>query len=88
MPSGMLPRNHLGRKMLGKLKIYSGEEHPHRAQQPSPLSFDAKGRLLLPKVNRAAAAAKAAKPKGEGPPPAAKGEGEKVDGAKSAKGDE
>jgi large subunit ribosomal protein L13 len=29
---GMLPHNALGRKMLGKLKIYAGPEHPHAAQ--------------------------------------------------------
>jgi large subunit ribosomal protein L13 len=31
---GMLPRGPLGRKMLTKLKIYRGTEHPHQAQQP------------------------------------------------------
>jgi len=31
---GMLPKSSLGRKMLKKLKIYSGSEHPHQAQQP------------------------------------------------------
>ncbi len=31
---GMLPKNTLGRDMLGKLKIYKGSEHPHAAQQP------------------------------------------------------
>ena len=31
---GMLPRNKLGRKMIKKLKIYTGENHPHQAQQP------------------------------------------------------
>jgi large subunit ribosomal protein L13 len=31
---GMLPHNRLGRKMYKKLKIYSGAEHPHQAQQP------------------------------------------------------
>lgn len=30
----MLPKNKLGRKMLSKLKIYAGSEHPHQAQQP------------------------------------------------------
>lgn len=30
----MLPKNRLGRKMLKKLKIYIGPEHPHGAQQP------------------------------------------------------
>jgi large subunit ribosomal protein L13 len=29
---GMLPKNALGRKMLRKLKIYAGPEHPHAAQ--------------------------------------------------------
>jgi len=36
---GMLPKNRLGRKMLKKLKIYAGPEHPHQAQQPKPLEF-------------------------------------------------
>lgn len=31
---GMLPKNHLGRRMLKKLKIYAGESHPHEAQKP------------------------------------------------------
>lgn len=35
----MLPKNPLGRKMLGKLKIYSGTSHPHSAQQPKELKF-------------------------------------------------
>lgn len=30
----MLPKNRLGRQMLGKLKIYVGAEHPHQAQNP------------------------------------------------------
>lgn len=29
---GMLPRNHQGRQMLRRLKVYSGAEHPHGAQ--------------------------------------------------------
>jgi large subunit ribosomal protein L13 len=29
---GMLPNNVLGRKMLRRLKVYSGNEHPHEAQ--------------------------------------------------------
>ncbi|MCC6465721.1 MAG: 50S ribosomal protein L13 [Planctomycetes bacterium] len=32
----MLPKNKLGRHMLTKLKIYTGAEHPHAAQQPKP----------------------------------------------------
>jgi len=31
---GMLPKNKLGRKVIKKLKVYAGEEHPHQAQQP------------------------------------------------------
>ena len=29
---GMLPRTKLGRKMLSRLKVYAGPEHPHEAQ--------------------------------------------------------
>ena len=36
---GMLPRNRLGRKLFKKLKVYSGDQHPHAAQQPEPLAF-------------------------------------------------
>ncbi|MCD6319496.1 MAG: 50S ribosomal protein L13 [Candidatus Desulfofervidaceae bacterium] len=35
----MLPKNRLGRKMLKKLKIYAGAEHPHKAQQPVKLEL-------------------------------------------------
>tara|TARA_B100000212_G_scaffold213846_1_gene161616 strand:- start:529 stop:969 length:441 start_codon:yes stop_codon:yes gene_type:complete len=31
---GMLPHNRLGRKILNHLKVYKGEQHPHRAQKP------------------------------------------------------
>jgi large subunit ribosomal protein L13 len=31
---GMLPKNRLGRKLIRKLKVYTGSEHPHEAQQP------------------------------------------------------
>lgn len=31
---GMLPHNSLGRSMARKLKVYSGPNHPHAAQQP------------------------------------------------------
>jgi large subunit ribosomal protein L13 len=34
---GMLPKNSLGRKMLGKLKVYAGPDHPHAAQKPQEL---------------------------------------------------
>ena len=36
---GMLPKNPLGRAMARKLKVYSGSEHPHAAQQPKALEF-------------------------------------------------
>ncbi len=32
--SGMLPKNRLGRKIIRKLKVYAGPDHPHQAQQP------------------------------------------------------
>lgn len=38
---GMLPKNSLGRQMIGKLKIYPGAEHAHTAQQPVPLALEA-----------------------------------------------
>lgn len=37
---GMLPKNSLGRDMFRKLKVYSGSEHPHSAQQPEPLELN------------------------------------------------
>jgi large subunit ribosomal protein L13 len=36
---GMLPKNRLGRQMLKKLKVYSGPEHPHRAQKATPFEI-------------------------------------------------
>jgi large subunit ribosomal protein L13 len=35
---GMLPKTNLGRKMLKKLKVYTGNAHPHEAQCPHVLS--------------------------------------------------
>ncbi|HKZ55674.1 MAG TPA: 50S ribosomal protein L13 [Anaerolineales bacterium] len=34
---GMLPHNRYGRRLIRKLKLYAGAEHPHRAQKPQPL---------------------------------------------------
>lgn len=34
---GMLPHNALGRKLLRKLKVYGGPEHPHAAQKPEEI---------------------------------------------------
>lgn len=31
--AGMLPKNRLGRKMIKKLKVYAGAEHPHASQK-------------------------------------------------------
>ena len=36
---GMLPKNKLGRALLKKLKVYSGPEHPHQAQQAVPFEI-------------------------------------------------
>lgn len=38
---GMLPKNRLGRALLGKLKVYRGPNHPHIAQKPQPLKLNA-----------------------------------------------
>lgn len=34
---GMLPHNKFGRKLIKKLKIYAGPEHPHAAQEPKQI---------------------------------------------------
>ncbi len=36
---GMLPKNRLGSRLLTKLKVYKGGEHPHSAQQPTPMAL-------------------------------------------------
>ncbi len=36
---GMLPKNRLGRAIIKHLKVYTGENHPHSAQQPKILEF-------------------------------------------------
>lgn len=38
----MLPKNKLAAKMLSKLKIYTGDQHPHQAQQPEPKQLGVK----------------------------------------------
>jgi large subunit ribosomal protein L13 len=35
----MLPKNKMGRNILGKLKVYKGGQHPHSAQQPKELKL-------------------------------------------------
>ena len=37
---GMLPKNSLGRQIITKLKVYAGNQHPHIAQKPKPLTMD------------------------------------------------
>ena len=36
---GMLPHNKLGRRLITKLKVYAGPEHPHAAQLPQPFEI-------------------------------------------------
>jgi len=36
---GMLPKNRLGNKLFNKLKVYTGDKHPHEAQQPETLTL-------------------------------------------------
>lgn len=38
---GMLPKNRLCRKLVTKLKVYPGPDHPHDAQKPQPLTIKA-----------------------------------------------
>ena len=38
--AGMLPKNRLGRQFINKLKVFTGSEHPHAAQQPQLLTVD------------------------------------------------
>jgi large subunit ribosomal protein L13 len=37
---GMLPKNRLSRRLVTKLKIYAGPEHPHEAQKPQLLAIE------------------------------------------------
>ncbi|HYI15947.1 MAG TPA: 50S ribosomal protein L13 [Thermomicrobiales bacterium] len=36
---GMIPHTNLGRDQLKKLKVFAGPNHPHAAQQPTPLEI-------------------------------------------------
>lgn len=36
---GMLPKNKLGRRLFKKLKVYSGNTHPHESQQPETIKI-------------------------------------------------
>jgi large subunit ribosomal protein L13 len=37
--TGMLPKNHLGKKLAKKLHVYRGPDHPHEAQRPATLDI-------------------------------------------------
>lgn len=37
---GMLPKTKLGRRMIEKLRVYAGSEHPHGGLNPEPLEID------------------------------------------------
>lgn len=37
--NGMLPKNKLGRQIMKHLRVYSGSEHPHAAQEPKQLDI-------------------------------------------------
>ncbi len=39
---GMLPKGRLGRRMLKRLRVYAGPNHPHAAQQPQPFALASK----------------------------------------------
>ncbi len=39
---GMLPKGPLGRRMLKRLKVYAGGQHPHAAQKPEPIELEVK----------------------------------------------
>jgi large subunit ribosomal protein L13 len=43
---GMLPKSKLGRKMLKKLKVYRGTNHPHQAQQPETVEVAQAGGIV------------------------------------------
>jgi large subunit ribosomal protein L13 len=38
---GMIPKNRLGDRLLTKLKVYRGDQHPHQAQKPTPTTIPA-----------------------------------------------
>jgi len=42
---GMLPKSRLGDRLFTKLKVYAGPDHPHKAQQPRPLSVNEQERM-------------------------------------------
>jgi large subunit ribosomal protein L13 len=43
--SGMLQHGTLGKAQLGRLKVYSGDAHPHKAQKPVAIKFSTRGEI-------------------------------------------
>ena len=37
---GMLPKNSLGRQLFKNVKIYAGDQHPHKAQNPIKININ------------------------------------------------
>jgi large subunit ribosomal protein L13 len=37
---GMVPHNRFGRKLMKKLRVFTGPDHTHDAQKPKPITFD------------------------------------------------
>jgi large subunit ribosomal protein L13 len=37
---GMVPHNRYGRKLMKKLRVFAGPDHPHAAQKPKMITFD------------------------------------------------
>jgi large subunit ribosomal protein L13 len=69
----MMPKNKIGRHMLGKLKLYAGSQHPHQAQAPLPLDGifgrpAPAGGLFVPKAIPQAPRVKVEAPKVEDTP--------------------
>lgn len=75
---GMLPKSKLGRRMLGRLKVYAGEEHPHAAQV---LGSERREEREAKAVAKAEAAAAAAVKKPAAKKPAAKKAAPKAEAA-------
>lgn len=55
---GMLPHNRLGRRLLRKLKVYRGADHPHASQKPQPLSVGGPIPVSVERAERPKAAPK------------------------------
>ena len=65
---GMLPRNRLGRRMLGRLKVYGGPTHPHQAQVNAGMGRPKQARPAREKALASAPKAAAKAPKRQAAP--------------------